>query len=928
MWNSFLLLQRLVRVSVLLGGSLSLVVAKGGIAAEETGSSIVAQGEEEVTVYSSSQEQPTRQEYTGRAQEERMNTSLEQPQGSELNTIEPEAVLLSELEHPAATMDEWVTQFAQADQPSPVQVTNVVLSPSESGVDIVLETDEGQLSSPVTQIVGDAFIADIDNVALSLPDGEDFQVANPADGIALVSVNALEGDRIRITVTGSDAPPDVNLAGTAQGLALTVVPGVATADRIPDEDAIQVIVSATRTEEPLLEIPRSVTIIEREEIEQQTFARNDLSTILGNLVPGLGPPTDSGSTRGQNLRGRTALILIDGIPQNTNTSFSTELTIIDPSTIERIEVVRGPSAVYGDGAAGGVINIITRPPVEEGFVGEAAVTLRPDIGNLADDGFGYRLQAGVSGREGQFDFRVNTALDVDQATFDARGNRIPPDGLSNDNRTIGVLGKLGYDLSETQRIQLGATFFNSNFESEFIPDPVVLTIPGLQRSEALRVGNLDFDDDPRQNVATVNLTYRNEDILNSQLDAQVYYRTFDLTQIPADIRGRFADELFPFAPRVFQTNLDVEEIGARLQFDTEITNNFSVLWGADFGREENEAPFNDIDPESFDEGDVEVIGTPTQTPPYTIRNVGAFAQLEWEPINEVILSGGLRYENIAADIDDFTGSPFTNFFEPPPDIEGGRVSSDDVVFNAGIVYRTTPNISLFFNFAQGFSFPNLDSFLGFLPEGTNIEDDFVLEPQKVNNYEVGVRGIWEQIEFSLAGFLTTSELGSALVVDPSGFTETVRAPQRNFGIEFTTDWRPTDRWLVGGSVTWNEGDFDPGDEGDFQPLSSIDVQPATIRLYIENETLPGWRTRIQSILVSDRSRAINAGTDFFDIDGYVLVDLISSLDIGPGQLQLGVENLLNVDYFPVSSQERIGIQELIRQAGRGRSLSLRYGLTF
>ncbi|MEM9451949.1 MAG: TonB-dependent receptor, partial [Cyanobacteria bacterium P01_E01_bin.6] len=908
MRNSFLLLQRLVLVSAFLGGSLSLIVAERGIAVEEN--------------------ELSGQERNSRSKEEWISAYHDEPQGNEMITIEPESLLLNELDHPAVTIDEWLTQISQAGQQSTVQVTNVVLSSRESGVDIVLETAEGQLASPVTQIVGDAFIAEISNAILSLQEGEDFQVANPADGIALVSVNSLEGDRIRIVVTGSDAPPDVSLANAGQGLALTVVPGVATADSIPDGDTIQVVVSATRTEEPLLEIPRSVTIIEREEIEQQTFARNDLSTVLGNLVPGFGPPTATGSTRGQNLRGRTALILIDGIPQNTNTSFATELTVIDPSAIERIEVVRGPSAVYGDGAAGGVVNIITRPPVDEGFVGEAAVTLRPDLGNLADEGFGYRLQAGASGREGQFDFRINTALDVDQATFDADGDRIPPNGLSNENRTIGVSGKLGYDISDTQRIQLGATFFNSNFESEFISDPATLSIPGLQAAEALRVGDLDFDDDPRQNVATVNLTYRNEDILNSQVDAQVYYRTFDLTQLPSDIRGLFPDTLFPFAPRVFQTNLDVEEIGARLQFDTEITDTFSLLWGADFGREENEAPFNDIDPESFDNGDIEVIGTPTQTPPYVIRNVGAFAQAEWEPINEVILSGGLRYENIAADVDDFTGSPFTDFFEPPPDIDGGRVSSDDVVFNAGIVYRTTPNLSLFFNFAQGFSFPNLDSFLGFLPAGTSIEDDFVLEPQKVNNYEVGIRGIWQQVEFSLAGFLTTSELGSALVVDPEGFTETIRAPQRNFGIEFTTDWKPSDRWLLGGSVTWNEGDFDPGDTGDFQALSSIDVQPATVRLYLENETLPGWRTRFQSVLVSDRSRAINAGTDFFDIDGYILVDLLSSLELGPGKLELGVENLFNVDYFPVDSQERIGIQEIRRFAGRGRSLSLRYGLTF
>ena len=842
--------------------------------------------------------------------------------------LESDAPLLNELDYPSTTVDDWIAQISESEELLPIQITNILLTPSETGVDIVLETDEGQVATPTTQIVGNAFIAEIDNAVLDLPDGDDYQVANPADGIAFVSVNALGENRIRITITGSDTPPIADIASGEQRLAFSVTPGIATAETSAEEDAIQVVVSATRTEESLLEIPRSVTIIDREEIEQQSIATNDLSTILGNLVPGLGPPTFTGSTRSQNLRGRPALILIDGIPQNTNTTFQTELTVIDPSAIERIEVVRGPSAIYGDGATGGIINIITRAPVEEGLVGEAAVTLRPDFGNLDDEGFGYRLEAGGSGREGRFDFRVNTSLDVDQASFDADDNRIPPDGLSSDNRTIGLFGKLGYDITDEQRIQLGATFFNTDFESEFISDPVVLTMPGLQRAEALRVGDIDFDDSPEQTVANVNLTYRHENLLNSQVDAQVYYRTIDLTQIVADVRGLFAPGVFPDAPQVFQTNLDAEEIGARLQFDTPIAGRFSLLWGADFAREENEAPYNALDPDAFDDGEARVIGNPTQTPPYVLRNAGAFAQAEWNVTDQVLLSGGLRYENIAVDIDDFTASPFTDPAGPPPDIEGGRVTSDDVVFNAGVVYRTTPNLSLFFNFAQGFSFPNLDSVLGFVPEGTDI-NAFNLEPQRVNNYELGVRGIWEQVEFSLAGFFNSSELGTALVLLPDSVgTEAVRAPQRNYGIEFAVDWRPSDRWLLGGNVTWNEGDFDPGDTGDFVSLSSLDVQPATIRLYVENETLPGWRTRFQGLIVSDRSRAINAGTDGFDIDGYVLVNLLSSLELGPGQLELGVDNLFNVDYFPVESQERIGIQEPRRFAGRGRSLNLRYALTF
>lgn len=817
-------------------------------------------------------------------------------------------------------------RLAQAEVETAV-ITDVQVTATPDGLTVVLVSEQ-PLSAGTFQEVGNTLVTEIPNAVLDLTDEAATEQFSPAEGIALIQVSNLPEGGVRVAITGTEARPEVQANAEADNLILSVTPGIAT-DAADDPDAIQVVVTATRTEEDLLEVPRSVTIIDREQIERASISTNDLSTILGRLVPGLGPPTATGSTRVQSLRGRRALILIDGVPQNTNTTFSTELTVIDPSTIERIEVVRGPSAIYGDGATGGVINIITRPAVDEGIEGEAAVTLRPDLDNLDDDGFGYALQGGFSGREGPVDFRLNAAFDLDQAYFDAEGNRIPPDGLSSDNRTIGLLASLGYDLSDEQRFQLSYTFFNNNVESEFIFDPVVVQIPGLQRARALRIGDIDYDEIPEQTVHNLNLTYRHEDLFGSQLDAQVYYRSTELTQILVDVRGAFPPGAFPEAPRLFQTTLDSYEFGGRLQIDTPIVEALSLLWGADYSQEENEAPYNALALEAFDnDRDARVIANPTQTPPYTLENLGLFAQLQWDVSDQWLLSGGLRYENIRADIDDFTGSPFATPTGPAPEVRGGNVDADEVVFNAGVVYRATPNVSLYANFAQGFSIPNLDTVLGSLPDGTDIDDSFDLQPQVVDNYELGVRGIWNNFEVSLAGFYNTSELGTALTIDPILGTVAVRAPQRNYGLEFAVDWLPSDRWQLGGSLTWNEGEFDPNDDGDFVALSTVDVQPIRVTLYVENETLPGWRNRLQGLIVGDRSRAFDDGVDGFDIDGYVLVDFFSSVDLGPGRLELGIENIFNQDYLPVDSQERIGIQEARRFAGRGRSLSLRYSLTF
>ncbi|NJL47842.1 MAG: TonB-dependent receptor [Leptolyngbyaceae cyanobacterium SM2_5_2] len=74
------------------------------------------------------------------------------------------------------------------------------------------------------------------------------------------------------------------------------------------------------------------------------------------------------------------------------------------------------------------------------------------------------------------------------------------------------------------------------------------------------------------------------------------------------------------------------------------------------------------------------------------------------------------------------------------------------------------------------------------------------------SFEVGARAEFEQVQLSLAGFYSQSELGSALRVGSDGFTQLVRAPQRNYGVEATVDWQPSQTWRLGGIFGWNEGE--------------------------------------------------------------------------------------------------------------------------
>ena len=129
----------------------------------------------------------------------------------------------------------------------------------------------------------------------------------------------------------------------------------------------EVVVTATKTERKVTEVPASVTVITAEEIEamQVTKTEDILRNIEGVDVRGFGG-INPGEVTIRGIRGSftgaTTQILVNGLPIEPiqlNSRFSWNL--ISPDDIERIEIVRGPtSALYGPNAVGGVINIITK----------------------------------------------------------------------------------------------------------------------------------------------------------------------------------------------------------------------------------------------------------------------------------------------------------------------------------------------------------------------------------------------------------------------------------------------------------------------------------------------------------------------------------------------------------------------------------------
>jgi iron complex outermembrane receptor protein len=797
---------------------------------------------------------------------------------------------------------------------SVVQVTGVKLNPTGAGLEVILETEAGQLLQAITRTEGKSAIADIENAQLALPSGEEFRAQNPDRGIAEVTVTQLEGSRIRVTVTGENAAPPAQVVKSDRGLVLSVTPEIS--------DAVEIVVTATRTAEVIQNIPRSVTVITRAELEQQTSLSRNLQDIIGREVPGLGASTQSRSQGGQNLRGRNISFLVDGVPISPNTQ-GRALQTIAPDAIERIEVVRGPNAIYGSQATGGTINIITRRPSETRLSQRSEVGLSAAAGNrrfLESGSFGNYIAHSLSGTEGAYNYAFSFSRESTGTFYDAEGDRIFNNRPLDQSATFNVLAKAGVDLDSQQRLQLTFNHYRSSqVDNEYINDLSVNTRPaGTEKARALRVGEIEIiDSNPPRDINTLlNFTYTNDRLFGSQLQAQAYYRANSLNFFPTDFRDAFFQNI-AFG------QVEHQNFGGRLQIETPVFTVANLLWGVDYNSEYNTIVQDIFDPVAYDESGGRVyrkIDERVEVPRYDLSQLGLFAQLQWEISDNFLVSGGLRHQRIGFSVDDYTTFPGN------ADIEGGDLDFNSTVFNVGAVYKITDTFNVFGNFAQGFSIPDFGNLLRRPPAGFSIAGDFKqLEAVRVDNYEIGVRGNWRQVQASISGFYNTSELGESFLLDNRGFPIGInRAPQRIYGVEGTLDWRPGGGWQLGGTATWQEGEDDVNQDGDYLPLNSSIISPLKLTSYIQNQTTPGWRNRLQLVYIGDRDRAFDERVDLADIDNYLVVDYISSIQIGQGTLNIGIENLLDTQYFPVRIQRAGGFNNSERFAARGRSLNVRY----
>lgn len=454
------------------------------------------------------------------------------------------------------------------------------------------------------------------------------------------------------------------------------------------------VVTATRTVEGLTSLPYTVQIIGQEEIAQQATPGQELGGILGQLVPGLGAGDNSVSNYYQSLRGRGVLVLIDGVAQRSNRGVSRQLSTISPSSIERIEVISGATAIYGAGATGGVINIITKKAIEEGLNFHTEIGLTSSTEDFDSENHTYKLAQDISGKFDKFDFLAGVSLEQRGNYVDSDGDQIAtdPNQLARDNTdTVDFILNGGYQISDTRKIRAGIQYFDEEMDTDSAADfgtPSQAYL-GLPQGVIGKAGDydpqpiygLELSQQPTTNRKSFTLDFSEENFFGQSLIAQASYREQDLYFYPylgaplfiqtdwnnaASLLGQgtaISDAIFgsSFAgSTITQSRIETTTLDFKIALDSQFDiagKKLGLTYGVDYIQDtgnQTSIEYNYNEYLASGQTTLNETGTVVNAGPETDTTTqAAFLQAQFSPIDSLTLRAGIRYENIRVEVDDY-----------------------------------------------------------------------------------------------------------------------------------------------------------------------------------------------------------------------------------------------------------------------------------
>jgi len=666
----------------------------------------------------------------------------------------------------------------------------------------------------------------------------------------------------------------------------------------------EMVVSATRTQQSIASIPGSVQVIDAEQIGQQSAAGRRVSDIIGQLVPGLAPATGGMSNFGQTLRGRSLLVLIDGVSQNSTRDNFRQLNSISPDSIERIEVISGASSIYGAGASGGIINIITRRNQGE----DAGFTSRIGLStgnNLQARGFAYEAFQSVSGRSGALDGYLSAGLTQRNDQFDGNDRRLAQDtsqGSNMDTDTYDLHTRIGYQLDTERRVGIAVQDYKDQQDTRYTKDR-------KNRDEAVAVKGLDLKDQPYTHNQAINLTYSDADFFTQNLQLESYWRRSDALFFPDLSRGKAGVSDNNSVQDVYGLRAAVE---SPLPMIASATGN--LVWGADYDHERSRQRGDQyiVDGLSYRKS-----GTTFEMgPDLETATKALFGQVSYD-IGDWTIRSGVRKTWIESQVSDSIAYGEIAQTGRRATLPGGTLKYDATLYNLGAVYRFNDSQEVFANFSQGFSLPDIQRYL------RDVKSDYDItqlnaQALKVNSYELGWRANLDKWQVQATAYENTSDV-TQFYDARDRVLRLIDQRERVRGVETDLSYRLTDTWTAGGTYAWAKGETRQA--GKWIDLPATRVSPAKTTLFAEYRP-SDYSVRLQAMQLANYDAAFkdNNGRK---IQGYTLFDLLGSKRLPVGRLEGGLYNLGNRQYQTLFSQANARAPYSNAQ---GRTLALSYAV--
>lgn len=531
------------------------------------------------------------------------------------------------------------------------------------------------------------------------------------------------------------------LSGLSAAVALALSAGTVSAEDVLQTETVHV--TASRVEQELMEVPMSVSVITSKDIEKS--GAKTVGDLLSD-IPGVEIKNDGGQGIDRvKIRGEDAfrtLVMIDGQKVAEHKSMSGAPILIDPSMIERIEVIKGPASVlYGSDAIGGAINIITKKGGTRAVQGEVSA-------GMDTSASGKNVSAGIYGNINGWEYRLNAATE-NYDRLETPIGEVPYTEF--DSRSASLY--LAYNINENMKVGGTIDYYKLDFMSgtqEAGYDEFFVDVPKWDRTK----GALFFE----MNNVNDYLARLRLDVFHQQSNKDMHNRVYmtDMYDMGSGMSIPASTKMDNFADN------KLKQTGFSVQSDWMLGEHYLIA-GYEFS-------YDDLEAVSDADTTVSMMGAPFGSKVSTSawdanqQQHSVYASMESPVTDTFKINYGARYTWVSSEathdesgvrsgaMAGRPGAPAT------PYTEHDRNDSSDghAVFNLGAVWSPTNNMSLRASWAQGYRFPIIqemyvDSNMG--GETTYANPD--LKPETSDNFEVGMR--WNHKVFTLDSALFYSK---------------------------------------------------------------------------------------------------------------------------------------------------------------------------